>query len=53
MRQVSFVNGRKWDGYHFDVLKQEYMNMRDNLLKTTLKDKFDEYIKRHCTIKGY
>jgi RimJ/RimL family protein N-acetyltransferase len=53
MRQVSFVNGRKWDGYHFDVLKQEYLSMRDNLLEMTLKDKFQRYIQAHCTIKGY
>lgn len=53
VRQASFVNGREWDGYHFDILRDEYLATRDTLLRKTLGDKFEEYIKRHCTIKGY
>ena len=53
MRQVSFVNGRRWDGYHFDVLREEYLSIREDLLKKTLGDKVEDYIRRHCTIKGY
>jgi RimJ/RimL family protein N-acetyltransferase len=53
MRQVSFVNGRRWDGYHFDVLREEYLSIREDLLKRTLGDKLEEYMRRHCTIKGY
>ncbi len=53
MRQAVYVNGRRWDGYHFDILRDEYLNTRDSLLKQTLKDKLEEYVKRHCTIKGY
>jgi len=53
MRQAAFVNGRKWDGFHFDILRDEYLNMRMDLLKQTLGDKLEEYSKKHCTIKGY
>ncbi|MGD8507004.1 MAG: GNAT family protein [Candidatus Bathyarchaeota archaeon] len=53
MRQGAFVNGRKWDGFHFDILKEEYLNIRMDLLKQTLGDRLEEYLKKHCTIKGY
>jgi RimJ/RimL family protein N-acetyltransferase len=53
MRQAAFVNGRKWDGYHFDILRDEYLRIRMDLLKQTLGDKLDEYVKKHCTIEGY
>jgi RimJ/RimL family protein N-acetyltransferase len=53
MRQVSFVNGKRWDGYHFDILREEYLSIREDLLKKTLGDKLEDYIRRHCTIKGY
>lgn len=50
-RQAMFVNGRKWDDYHFDILREEYLKIRMDLLKQTLGEKLDEYIKRHCTIQ--
>ena len=53
MRQAAFVNGRKWDGYHFDILRDEYLNTRMALLKQTLGDKAEDYSEKHCTIKGY
>jgi RimJ/RimL family protein N-acetyltransferase len=53
MRHAAFVNGRKWDGYHFDILKDEYSRIRMDLLKQTLGDKLEEYVKKHCTIQGY
>lgn len=53
VRQAAFVNGRKWDGYHFDILREEYLNTRRDLLKRTLGDKAEEYAEKHCTIKGY
>ncbi|NIV43781.1 GNAT family N-acetyltransferase [Candidatus Bathyarchaeota archaeon] len=53
VRQAAFVNGRKWDGYHFDILREEYLNTRMGLLKRTLGDKAEEYAEKHCTIKGY
>ncbi|MEM2119322.1 MAG: GNAT family protein [Candidatus Bathyarchaeia archaeon] len=53
MRQSAFVNGHKWDRYYFDVLREEYLPIRENLLKKVLGDKLSEYLERHCTIKGF
>ncbi|MFQ6068315.1 MAG: GNAT family N-acetyltransferase [Candidatus Bathyarchaeia archaeon] len=53
VRQAAFVNGRKWDGFHFDILRDEYLNIRMNLLKQMLGDKLEKYLKKHCTIEGY
>ncbi|MCK4498367.1 GNAT family N-acetyltransferase [Candidatus Bathyarchaeota archaeon] len=47
-RQVAFVNGRKWDGYHFDILRDEYLPMRMELLEQTLNEKTEEYLQKHC-----
>jgi len=53
MRQAAFVNGRRWDGFHFDILRDEYLKIRTDLLKQTLGDKLEEYSEKHCTINGY
>lgn len=53
VRHSAFVNGRKWNGFYFDILRDEYLNIRMGLLKQTLGDKLEEYIKKHCTIHGY
>jgi len=50
-RQSAFVNGRKWDRFHFDILRDEYLQVRTNLLKQVLGRKLEEYIAKHCTIK--
>jgi hypothetical protein len=47
------VNGRKWDRHHFDILKEEYLKIRMDLMKKALGDKLPEYLKKHCTIEGY
>jgi hypothetical protein len=47
-----FVNGRKWDSYHFDILRDEYLNIRIDLLKQTLGNKADEYIGKNDNILG-
>jgi len=51
MRQVAFVNGRKWDDYGFDMLREEYSEQRMGLLRRVLRDKTKEYLKKHCTIE--
>lgn len=51
VRQAAFVNGQKWDGYHFDILREEYLDIRTKLLKQTLGNKTDQYMKKHSTIK--
>jgi len=50
-RQSAFVNGRKWDRFYFDILRDEYLQIRMDLLKQVLGQKLDEYIMKHCTIK--
>jgi RimJ/RimL family protein N-acetyltransferase len=52
VRQTVFVNGRKWDSYHFDILRDEYLNIRIDLLKQTLGNKADEYIGKNANILG-
>jgi RimJ/RimL family protein N-acetyltransferase len=52
-RQSAFVNGRKWDRFHFDILRDEYLNTRTDLLRQTLGDKLREYLEKHCTILDY
>jgi RimJ/RimL family protein N-acetyltransferase len=43
-RKVRYVNGRKWDHYYFDLLREEYLEKRMELLKDTLKDKLARYL---------
>ncbi len=53
MREAVFVNGRKWNGVHFDILRGDFLNLRSNLLTQTLDEKKADYLKKHCTIQGY
>jgi diamine N-acetyltransferase len=48
VRNTSLVNGKKWNSLHFDILREEYLNIRENLLRKTLGEKLDEYLKKHC-----
>jgi len=45
MRQTVLVNGKKWNSYHFDMLREEYTNIREDLLGKTLGEKLDKYLK--------
>jgi len=44
VRQTVFVNGRKWDSYYYDILKEEYLKLRQELLEQTLGDKTESYL---------
>lgn len=46
LRQAVFVNGKKWDIYHFDILREEYMAARVALIKEVLGVKTSEYMER-------
>jgi RimJ/RimL family protein N-acetyltransferase len=50
MRETSFVNNKKWNSFVFDILRQEYLDIRERLLKETLGERLDEYLKRHCPL---
>lgn len=52
VRQTVFVNGHKWDSYYFDILRDEYLNSRLDLLKRTLGDKAKDYINENDKIEG-
>ncbi|MGD0978774.1 MAG: GNAT family protein [Candidatus Bathyarchaeia archaeon] len=52
VRQTVFVNGRKWDSYYFDILRDEYLNTRLDLLKRTLGDKAEDYIGKNDKVEG-
>ena len=51
-RQTVFVNGRKWDGYFFDILRDEYLNTRLDLLRQILGDKAEDYIGKNNKIES-
>jgi len=46
VRNTAFVAGKKWGSFHFDILREEYMNIRMNLLKNVLGDRVDDYLER-------
>ena len=46
MRSTVFVAGKKWGSFHFDILREEYMDIRMNLLKKTLADSVEDYLKK-------
>jgi len=50
-RQSHFVDGKKWDDFHFDILREEYLEKRMELLKQTLGNRLDEYSRRNRAIE--
>lgn len=44
VRNTVFVAGKKWGSFHFDILRDEYMSIRMDLLKNVLGDKVDDYL---------
>ena len=44
-RKIHHVNGRKWDHFYFDILREEYLDGRMELLRKTLEDKLEQYLK--------
>lgn len=46
IRNTVYVAGKKWSSFHFDMLREEYMNIRMNLLKKMLGEKVKAYLER-------
>jgi len=46
VRNTVYVAGRKWGSFHFDMLREEYMNIRMGLLKKMLGEKIDIYLEK-------
>ena len=46
-RKIHYVNGRKWDHFYFDLLREEYYAVRMELLRKTLKDRLEQYLNKN------
>ena len=45
-RKSVFVLGKKWDWYCFDILQDEYLHIREELIRKILKKQSEEYLRR-------
>jgi RimJ/RimL family protein N-acetyltransferase len=45
-RNTVYVAGKKWSSFHFDILREEYMNTRMDLLKKVLGEEIYNYLKK-------
>ena len=43
-RKIHFVNGHKWDHFYFDMLREEYLARRMELLEQTLSKSLTQYL---------
>jgi RimJ/RimL family protein N-acetyltransferase len=46
MRNTVYVAGKKWCSFHFDILREEYMNVRMDLLKKIMGEKMEIYLRK-------
>jgi len=46
-RDFVHVADKKWDMFYFDILRDEYMNIRMNLLRKTLGDSVQDYLEKN------
>ena len=51
-RKTHYVNGRKWDHFYFDLLREEYLQVRMELLRKMLGDKLEGYLETHQITQG-
>lgn len=51
-RGSVFINGRRWDSYYFDMLREEYMAMREELLKQVLGERLQEYRRKYLPLEN-
>jgi hypothetical protein len=52
-RQSAFVSGRRWDRFHFDILRDEYLSIQMGLSKHVLRDRLEGYLEKHRTVPGH
>ncbi len=45
-RKSVFVMGKKWDWYCFDILREEYLKIREELIGKILKEQAEEYLQK-------
>jgi hypothetical protein len=46
VRNTVYVAGKKWHSFLFDILREEYTMIRIGLLKKTLGEGVESYMKR-------
>jgi RimJ/RimL family protein N-acetyltransferase len=46
VRSTVYVAGKKWGSFHFDILREEYIDIRMDLLKKMLGEEVDAYLAR-------
>jgi RimJ/RimL family protein N-acetyltransferase len=50
-RKNVFVNGRKWDSFLYDLLREEYLGLRNQLIKETLGLRSELYMEKIGNLK--
>ncbi len=45
-RKAAYVLGKKWDWYCFDILKEEYMDQREKIIRKILGEHAEDYLAR-------
>ena len=50
-RKTHYVNGRKWDDFYFDLLREEYLKARMELLRQTLGSSLEQYLETYKGLK--
>ncbi len=46
LRKTAYVMGKKWDWYCFDILREEYEEIRENLIRKYLSENASDYLKK-------
>jgi RimJ/RimL family protein N-acetyltransferase len=46
MRNTVYVAGKKWCSFHFDILREDYMSIRMELLKKMIGEKMEIYLRK-------
>ncbi len=52
-RKSVYLMGRKWDWYCFDILREEYMEKREELIRKILKEQAGEYLQRTSMLEEF
>ncbi len=50
-RKSGYLFGKRIDWYMFDLLREEYMEKRDQYLENILGDEKEDYVKNYCKIR--
>jgi RimJ/RimL family protein N-acetyltransferase len=51
VRNTVYMAGKKWSSFHFDIMREEYISIRMDLLKKMLGEKVDAYVQKGQPVK--